>query len=334
MESRRGAGDEVAEARKLVVLAAGISSRSGDTRRLFSGLRQYFSREGGFAADDFLEATYAGSYTEGRWVGPATYDITAFDEPLASAVTHCAQALLWAARQHPEPRAWHLVGYSLGGLILLEAAIVLHRRAWETWGRDLRTVTTLSAPLNGCALGELRFLGDLFGPGAIGPEVVHLGDDPAHRARIAAEVARLSAAGVTVTTLVEADDAIIQPEDGIVGPHDLDLVVHATARSDDSAVARHLGHGRILNETRVWRRLLEIVGPQTGRARPAPPGHVVVLPPPVVAAPGTVFALPGPGEPHPEPSLGTAGPPPSRDALLDQQLAELKARMRAEGKLP
>jgi hypothetical protein len=326
----------VGDGRKQVVLAAGVGSRSGDTHRLFGGFRHYLIAEGGFSADDFLEATYAGEYAEGRWVGPATYDITAFDAPLATAVTHCAQALLWWARHRPADVEWHLVGYSLGGLVLLEAAIVLHRRAWDTWGRHLRSLTTLSAPLNGCALGEFRWLGDLFGPGAVGPEVVRLGDDPRHRQRVAAEVTRLRAAGVRVTTLVEADDAIIQPEDGIVGPVDPDLVVRCTARSEDSPVARHLGHGRILNELRVWRRLLEIIGPQVSAGRPraapaspAPAAAEGLLPRPVPPPPGQVFAMPPPAA-----SGGGGAPRPTRDELLEQQLEELKQRLRAEGRLP
>jgi len=302
--------------RKQLIFAAGINSRSGDTRRLFGGFQHFLHAEGGYAPEDFLEATYGGEYAGGRWVGPAPYDMSAFDAPLAQSVAHCAQALLWAARQRPAAGEWHLVGFSLGGLVLLEAAIVLHRRATDTWGQRLRSITTLSSPLNGCALGSFSWLGDLFGPGAIGPELCALGDDPRHRRRLEADVAGLRAASITVTTLVEADDAVIQPTDGIVGPVRPDLVISSPAALDDSLVARHLGHGRIVHDPAVWRRLLLVVGPQ--RAGSPAPAAPVLAPRPLPPAPDQVLLM----------------PPPARDALLDLQLEELKARMRAEGRLP
>jgi hypothetical protein len=267
--------------RKRVVLAAGVGSRSGDALRLFAGFRQFLIDEAGFAPEDFLEATYAGRYVGGRWVGPAPYDETASTAPLAASVAHCAQALLWWARQQPRGVEWHLVGFSLGGLVLLEAAGLLHQRAPDSWGQHLRSLTTLSSPLNGCALGEFSWLGAVLGPGAVGAELCALGNDPRHRERIAALVARLRAAGVVVTTLVEADDAVVQPADGIVGPIDPSLIVPCRSQPDDPPGARYLGHGRIVNEPRVWKQLLAIIGPQVGfTGRPAGAGRGLVTPPP------------------------------------------------------
>jgi hypothetical protein len=313
--------------RKQVVLAAGIGSQSGDTRRLFGGFRAYLMAEGGYRAEDFHEATYGGEYEAGRWVGPAAYDVAAFDVPLATSVAHCAQALLYWARQAPAAE-WHLVGYSLGGLVLLEAAIILHRRAHDSWGRHLRSATTLSAPLNGCQLGEFRWLGDLFGPGAVGPELCALGDDLGHRRRLEADVAALRAAGVTVTTLVEADDVIVQPDDGIVGEPAPDLIVAASSNLDASPVARYLGHGRIVHDPRVWRRLLGVVGPQVGARVPG--GALVTPPPRSREAEPAHGAAPDRGAPPDRAGSSRAGHPDP----LDQELAELKARLRAEGRLP
>src|SRR5204862_2091618 len=140
---------------------------------------------------------------------------------------------------------------------------------------------------------------------------------PRHRLRIAGEVERLRAAGVTVTTLAQADDAVIQPEDGIIGSIDPSLIYAAPSTLDASPVARYLGHGRILHEPRVWRRLLAVIGPQTPGTAPAAAG--------AGAAPALVTPPPGgaaPAESAPERS----------GALLDRQLAELKERLRAEGR--
>ncbi|MBX5492437.1 MAG: hypothetical protein IRZ14_14890 [Chloroflexi bacterium] len=301
--------------RKGVVLAAGINSRSGDTHRLFAGLRYYFQTEGRFVAGDFVEATYAGQYAGGRWTGPAPYDLRAFEYPLATLIARCADWLAWLPRARPWVGEWHLVGYSLGGLLLLEAVTRLRHRAPDPWEGRLHSLTTLSSPLNGCNLGGFGWLADLFGPGRVGPEVVRLGEDPRHRWRIANDVAHLRARGVRVTTLVQADDAVIQPEDGVVGPITPDLIVETTAPPEDSLVARHLGHGRIVHEPRVWARLLAIIGPQPAGAPPPPDAHeparVLVTPPPAAAA---------------------SAPPP--DDPLERELAELKARLRAEGRLP
>src|SRR4051794_18573719 len=135
--------------RKLIVLAAGVGTRSGDTRHVFSGLRGFMAAAG-YGPHDFVEATYAGRHEGGRWVGPAEYDLSAFDAPLATTIANTTQALQQEATRRPPDTEWHLVGFSFGGLVLLEAAILLRRRAPETWGRGLRTITTLSSPLNGC----------------------------------------------------------------------------------------------------------------------------------------------------------------------------------------
>src|SRR5581483_8587163 len=103
--------------RKLIVLAAGVGSQSGDTRRLFAGLRGFLEGDAGFAPEDFVEATYAGRYEGGRWVSPADYDVSAFDAPLATSIANFAEALLHEARRRPPEVEWHLVGFSFGGLV-------------------------------------------------------------------------------------------------------------------------------------------------------------------------------------------------------------------------
>jgi hypothetical protein len=339
------------DARKLIVLAAGVGTRSGDTHRVFAGFRGFMQGEPGFEPHDFVEATYGGRHEGGRWVGPAEYDLSAFDAPLATTIVNTTEALLHESRRRPPSTEWHLVGFSFGGLVLLEAAILLQRRAPEGWGRGLRTITTLSSPLNGVALGEWRWLGDLFGQGAVSAELSALGENPAHRRRLAAAVDRLRAQGVTVTTLAEADDAVVLPKDAIIGPVLPSLVVQSSSSAEASPVARHLGHGRIVNAPFVWERLLALIGPQTGaggrdtprlRARPIPPPSDVVLitPPPsnhvLITPPPASATSRAPADARAKRAIegALAEAPRLRDEeLLDAQLAELKARMRAEGKL-
>jgi hypothetical protein len=321
--------------RKVIVLAAGVGTRSGDTRHVFAGLRGFLGAAG-YTPGDFVEATYAGRHEGGRWVGPAEYDLSAFDAPLTATIANTTEALGYEAMRRPPTTEWHLVGFSFGGLVLLEAAIVLRRRAPETWGRGLRSVTTLSSPLNGCSLGELGWLADLFGPGAVSRELCALSEDPRHRRRLAADVDALRAAGVVVTTLAEVDDAVVPPEDAIVGPVRPALVVASRSSAEASVVARHLGHGRIVHEPTVWERLLALIGPQrtasaadAGRPAPRPtppPADTVLITPPPAGAPRRAPS---------EPSAGVVliTPPPRDEELLDRQLAELKVRLRMEGRL-
>jgi hypothetical protein len=106
------------------------------------------------------------------------------------------------------------------------------------------------------------------------------------------------------------------------------LIVAASSHLDASPVARYLGHGRILHDPRVWRRLLGVVGPQGGARVPG--GALVTPPPRAPATPPAHHAAPdGDVPPDHADSSRTAHPDP-----LDQELAELKARLRAEGRLP
>ena len=98
--------------RKVIVLAAGVGTRSGDTRLVFAGLRGFLAGDAGYAPADFVEATYAGTYEGGRWVRPADYDLRAFEAPLATSIANCAEALLHEAGRRPPDAEWHLVGFT------------------------------------------------------------------------------------------------------------------------------------------------------------------------------------------------------------------------------
>jgi hypothetical protein len=66
---------------------------------------------------------------------------------------------------------------------------------------------------------------------------------------------------VRVLTLVDPMDSVVRPEEGLLpapGESPTDLQVSSVVNRPGS-----LGHGAILDEPAVWRRVLGAVGPQT-----------------------------------------------------------------------
>lgn len=261
--------------RKKVLGAAGASSRTGDADRQLGGLWRYLVHSHGFTAGDFLEATYRGRLGPHGWE-PAPYQPADAEQPLAASVAQIQQHLRWYDARLPRPHELHLVGYSLGGVMLFRALVGLLREDAERWRQRVRSLSTLASPHFGCDLGlEGELLGAL-GLGLLLPggpaarELCALGGDVQHRVRIERDAEVLRELGIRLLTLADEYDVVVTPEDAVIAPpHERARYVLASSRvrlGGSAGDALH-GHGLLLDNPRAWRLVAETIGPQ----EPVPP---------------------------------------------------------------
>src|SRR5215218_7093905 len=184
--------------RNKIVLAAGMLSRSGEALLRFGGFLRYLTTNYGYEAGDFLELSYNSMLDADGW-RPIPYDSTHCEAGLADVTAHIGRGLRWYRSALPDDTRYHLIGYSLGGVALFEAAGALLLGEPARWQGRIGSLTTLSAPLFGADLGvEGELLGAL-GLGALLPsaesvrELVNRGRDPKHRALVERLAARLGA---------------------------------------------------------------------------------------------------------------------------------------------
>jgi pimeloyl-ACP methyl ester carboxylesterase len=264
--------------RKKIVRAAGVLSKTGDAERQLLGFGRHLQRQHGYSGGDFLETTYRGRIAEGAWE-PAPYEPVDAEAPLTTSTAVVIRQLRWYDVRLPDDLELHLVGYSLGGVVLFRAAVALldeHRTHWAT---RIRSIVTLSSPLFGADLGPegdlLNLLGldTLFLPGGVvGRELCALGRDPAHRAQVENEAARLRRAGLQLLTLGDANDTVVTPEDSVIAPPDQrGRYIFSSSRAQQGGVYAEavLGHGPLLENPRAWALMAETIGPQEPRLRTA-----------------------------------------------------------------
>src|SRR5262249_52157792 len=113
--------------------------------------------------------------------------------------------------------------------------------------------------------------GEPAGLGAAGEDLDARWRDPEEQARLSRRAAFLRAEGARVLTLSDPDDSVVRPEEALLpapGEHIADLQVTARITRPGSP-----GHGAILDEPAVWRRVLAAVGPQNG-VRPDVPDPI------------------------------------------------------------
>ena len=255
--------------RKKVVLAAGMLSRSGEALRQFDGFIRYLENNFGYTRGDVLEVSYCSAPDSDDW-RPTPYDTHHCDVSLREVSAQAGRTLRWYRARLPDDTEYHLIGYSLGGVALFEAAGALLLGEPDRWQGRLGSLTTLSAPLFGADLGvEGELLGAL-GFGTLLPgrdsvrELVNRGRDPKHRALVERVAARLAAAGVRVTTLADATDVVVTPEDAIIAPpRERERYVLSGPRVPGAGPG--LGHGPILTNTLAWVRMAKQLGPQEPR---------------------------------------------------------------------
>jgi hypothetical protein len=262
--------------RNKIVLAAGMLSRSGEALDRFGGFLRYLTQTQGYEPGDFMELSYNSMEDAAGW-RPIPYEPAHCEAGLADVTAHIGRGLRWYRSVLPDDTRYHLIGYSLGGVALFEAAGALLFGEPERWRGRIGSVTTLSAPLFGTDLGlegdllAALGLGDLLLPsGQAVRELVARGSDPLHRAMVERLATRLQAQGVKLLTLADSDDVVVTPADAVIAPlHERDW--HVLSGKNVIALGGGgagvpLGHGPLLNNTLAWVRMAKLIGTQESRA--------------------------------------------------------------------
>jgi hypothetical protein len=249
-----------------IVLVAGVGTRTGDAERSFSGLTRFLAERGGYdRRRDFLEGTFAGAEAKGTW-RPTAYVPSDTRRPLIEMAEALAGCLDFYRQALPTGTRLCVLGYSLGGVVALDGATLAVARDRHAWHDRLAAVVSLAAPLHGCAVGALLnwawvVMGDSDGLGEAGRDLDARWTDGEEQTRLDRRAAFLRATGVRVVTLADPDDSVVRPEEALLpapGESPADLQIQTTIRRPGS-----LGHGAILDEPAVWRRVLSVVGPQS-----------------------------------------------------------------------
>ncbi|MGH2461785.1 MAG: hypothetical protein ACRDIY_23265 [Chloroflexota bacterium] len=246
-----------------VVCLTGAGSRSGHAWEVLDGVVRYLSVAGGYDRSDFVEA----SYRVGQGGEPLPYDEEDSTVPLAVATGMVARGLEWIRRDGGA--RLHLLGWSLGGVVLFDAAAMLIA-ADASWARDLGAIVTLSSPLLGSDVDGI----DLFGALAAGPagsDLARRAADESERARVRRDAARLRAAGVRLVTLAAEDDVVVTPADALLpgeGPEGSAFVLHPRRRLGAPYLESVLGHGALPRDPLCWQRVLAALGPAASATGP------------------------------------------------------------------
>ena len=257
---------------KLVILS-GVGTRTGDAERSFSGLVRFLAERGGFdPRRDVLEGTYAGSEVDGAW-RPTPYVAADTRRPLIDSAEGVAGCLDWYRQALPPDTRLCVLGYSLGGVVGLDGATLAVARDRQAWHGRLGAVVTLAAPVRGTSAGDLVNWAWLVYAepdplGSAGRDLDARWRDPDEQTRLRRRAAFLRAAGTRVLTLVDPGDAVVQPEEALLpAPGELksDLQMKVTVSRPG-----RLGHGAMLDEPAVWRRVLAAIGPQGASGQPVP----------------------------------------------------------------
>ena len=256
--------------RKKIVLLAGLSTRTGDAERSFSGMVNFLGARGGYdRRRDVLEGTFAGGESNGTW-RPVPYVPADTRRPLIDMAEAVAGCLDFYRQALPENTSLCMVAYSLGGVVALDGATLAVARDRQAWHGRLGAVITLAAPLRGCSVGSLLNWAWLVtsepdGLGLAGRDLDARWKDADEQTRLARRAAFLREAGARVLTLADVDDAVVRPEEALLPAPDEfpeDLQLHAQLTRPGS-----LGHGAILDDPAVWRRVLNAIGPQRAAPR-------------------------------------------------------------------
>ncbi len=239
-----------------VVCLAGAGSQSGRPFVVLDGVLRYLTVAGGYTWDDFVEASYH-TTREGE---PLPYDAAHSTASLDEATRAVARYLRWLRRRGAS--RLHLLGWSLGGVVLFDAAATLLDLD-PTWGKVLGGIATLAAPLLGSDLDGLDLIGAL-AAGQAGVDLCRRAADDLEKERVREDAARLRAAGVRLVTLAAQDDAVVTPEDALLpalGREPGAYILRPKRRVNAPAYESVLGHGSLPFDPACWQKVLEAFGP-------------------------------------------------------------------------
>jgi pimeloyl-ACP methyl ester carboxylesterase len=283
--------------RTRLVVVGGVGSRTGDAERAFAGMMRFLAERAGYhLRHDLLEATYAGRVVGERWE-PRPYTPADTRQPLVDLADAVAGTLEWYRDVLPPETRFCVLGYSLGGVIALDAATLAAARDRRGWRERIAAVVTIASPVRGCNAGPFIqwawiATADMDPLGVVGAELDRRWSDPLERERVERRAAFLRSEGAAVLTLADPDDAVVRPDEALLpapGQAPGELLVRT-----DRVRPGSYGHGAILDEPATWRRVLEVIGPQQ--------------------------PLPG-------------GQPGSAEDPIELELQAIKERLRAEGRL-
>jgi hypothetical protein len=248
-----------------LVLFGGIGTRTGDAERSFASLVRHLSERGGYdVRRDVLEATYGGSEVDGFW-RPRPYSPPDTRRSLIELADAVAGNLEWLRDRLPDDTRLFLFGYSLGGVAALDGLTLAIARDRAGWHRRIGGLVTFAAPVRGCNAGPLMnwawlATGELDPLGQAGRDLDARWNDKAEQQRLERRAAFVRAAGATLLTLADPNDAVVRPDESLLpapGESREELLVSAQLARTGT-----LGHGALLDEPAVWRRVLSLVGPQ------------------------------------------------------------------------
>jgi hypothetical protein len=240
----------------LVVCLAGAGSQSGRAVEVLDGIIRYLIVAGRYVRDDFVESSYQ-TTVEGI---PLPYDGTHSTDTLDLAVVAVARHVRWLRRKHR--RRLHLLGWSLGGVVLFEAAVATID-ADPAWASAYGSIVTLASPLLGSDLDGIDLIGS-FAAGPVGAELTQRAADDAEKHRIRQDAERLRAAGIRLVTIAAEEDAVVTPEDALlpaVGPEPGAYILRPRSRPNAPYLESILGHGALPNDPTCWRHVLNALGP-------------------------------------------------------------------------
>ncbi len=243
-------------AHPLVVCLAGAGSKTGRAIEVLDDVWRYLRIAGGYAPDDFVETSYR-TTSEGV---PLPYDETHSTDTLDGAVIAVARHLRWLRRR--SQRRLHLLGWSLGGVVLFEAAVALVD-ADPTWDATLGTIVTLSSPLLGSDLDGIDLIGSA-AAGTVGAELTLRAADDVEKRRIRQDAERLRAAGIRLVTIAAEEDAVVTPEDALlpaVGPEPCAYILRPHRRPNAPYLENVLGHSALPHDPICWKHVLTALGP-------------------------------------------------------------------------